>query len=62
VVGEHGGHVALVDGCGPALDQVADLLFVGHSGSSSRTARTGGTLVRTQIHRDRFIATGKMGA
>ena len=26
VVGEHGGHVAIVDGGGPALDQVADLL------------------------------------
>ena len=31
VVGEHGGQVAVVDGGGPALDQVADLLFVGHA-------------------------------
>src|SRR5262245_16708100 len=35
VAGEHGGHVAVVYCRGPALDQVADLLFAGHCGSSS---------------------------
>jgi hypothetical protein len=31
VVGEHRGQVTHVDGRGPALDQVADLLFVAHA-------------------------------
>jgi len=57
VVGEHGGQVAVVDGGGPALDQVADLLFVGHAGSS----RGRFSLVEPRPTRT-FIATGKMSA
>jgi len=30
MVGQHGGQVAVVDGDGPAFDELADLLFVGH--------------------------------
>jgi hypothetical protein len=56
VAGEHGGHVPVVDGGGPALDQVADLLVVGHVGSP----RGRFSLVEPRSARE-FIATGKMG-
>src|SRR5713226_2246897 len=60
VVGEHGVHVAIVDGGGPALDQVADLMFVGHAGFLSWSVLTGGTRADAQIHRD--LQDGRMTA
>jgi hypothetical protein len=55
MVGEYGGHVAIVHGGGPAPDQVAYLSFVGHAVSSSSRFSP----VEPGPGR-RFIATGTM--
>jgi hypothetical protein len=50
---EYGGQIAAVDGDGPALDELADLLFVGHGGVLSSMLSTGGTRGAAEIHRRR---------